>query len=1388
MNNFLKNFMSLVFAMTIGISLFAVPLNGVYTINSALPTAGTNFATFNAASDSLTLNGVSGAVTFLVSQGTYVEQVVIGNIVGTSATNTVTFKANPANTGAARIEFNSATSVATNYVIQLSNANYIVVDSLEIASTTGATYGKLVDFIGINSHITFKNNTLYGSRNLSNSDNFSIFFENTGTTNVSNDLTFDNNTTIGGSNVFYINSSGTAHQSNFFITNNTIMYPSDYGVYTNESSNVQVIGNYIEDDSNRNTTLHAIYLTYSDSASDIRSNTININSGLGHCYGIRATYVYGTASNPVHIENNMVNMIGVSSTRLHYGIDVANCYYQNIYHNSIKVNSSSGLLGRPLYLSGVIAAGRGKTNIVNNIFYNNQGTSALYTTAVAAAYIDSIDYNIYYSAGSTPFKYDNVDYLNLAALQAASGKDRNSLFGDPGFASISDLHLVGTLANGAGDNFIGVAVDIDGDTRPFAGSTTVDIGADEYSLISCPPPSQISGVEIRHSSAEITWLNGPNDQSWIVEIGVLGFTPGSGTVTNSPNDTVTLTGLLPSTCYEVYLRSICPIDSSALVGPFVFCTPCAPFAVPFLEDFTTMSATAPPTCWIEGKGFLSSRTVVSEGFSSWTEDDFANTTSLGTGASRCVLGFTNINDWLVSPLIDLGGSSATNYQVEFKIAVTSSNSASGPTGGAIALDDKIAFLISTDYGTTWSEANILRQWDTTDLPVPTGEFFTYDLTAAGYTGVVRFAFYTQSTIANVSNEVHIDDFSVSAIPTCPDPRALVATGNTPSSISLAWTNGANDVSWVLEHGAVGFVPGSGTSTPITTSGLGTVSGLISGSLYDVYLRSICGAGDTSRYIGPLKIQTACVIQTDFCESFSNVVDTSILPVCWSRFNNSTVANAVVQVDYTNNEAHRGSGYLLMNNSTDIISSFMLISPEISNLSNGTHRADFWAKENGESGDSSLIIGTIASPTNLASFVGWDTINLTSVYSNHKIDFTTYTGTSNFIAFLWIPRSTNDRVFIDEFCWEVQPSCEKPALASILNANVDSTRLDLGWVADTAQSNYLVWYGPAGYTPGATGQLGDTSFTGNFISFTGLKPLTEYCFWVKSICTNGDTSGWEGPLCGSTGCPDGFKLPYSQDFGSYVPVCWEEKQGRLGVTNTVFSGGTTSNWASSAFGSTGSNAATSIQIVGTTIDEWLISPTIDLGANVRTQYIEFDYALTQTSTSSLGVLGVDDSLVFVASYDNGVTWSQANIIAQWDATSTIAAGTNRFSYTLRNHSGKVKFAFYAASTVSNAQSRFHIDNFSIKDSVFVGINENQANANFQVYPNPNQGLFSVLNQGETKSYLVKIIDIQGRTVYSQTTSFAANQASQIDISPFESGMYIMQFIGENHQEQHRIIKQ
>ncbi|MDB9837516.1 T9SS type A sorting domain-containing protein, partial [Schleiferiaceae bacterium] len=178
-------------------------------------------------------------------------------------------------------------------------------------------------------------------------------------------------------------------------------------------------------------------------------------------------YYLGTstlASFDSEISNNFFNN-GYYGLRVYYGSDLG------VYHNTC-VGSYYGFYD---YYNG------SGTDIRNNIFQG--GTYALYSYSSSS----SIDYNLYNSLGTNlAYIYDGsasypTDSSSLAAVDTT--KNQNSWVGDPIFAGANDLHVYGPLANDHGDNGVGITEDIDGDSRPNSGSTTVDIGADEYDVI-----------------------------------------------------------------------------------------------------------------------------------------------------------------------------------------------------------------------------------------------------------------------------------------------------------------------------------------------------------------------------------------------------------------------------------------------------------------------------------------------------------------------------------------------------------------------------------------------------------------------------------------------------------------------------------------------------------------------------------------------------------------------------------------------------------------------------------------------------------------------------------------------------------------------------------------
>jgi hypothetical protein len=628
-------------------------------------------------------------------------------------------------------------------------------------------------------------------------------------------------------------------------------------------------------------------------------------------------------------------------------------------------------------------------------------------------------------------------------------------------------------------------------------------------------------------------------------------------------------------------------------------------------------------------------------------------------------------------------------------------------------------------------------------------------------------------------------------PSCPSPYSMVLDTVTTTTATISWTNGPADVSWILQYGAPGFTLGTGTIVNSTINPA-VLSGLTHSTCYEVWIRSFCTVGDTSLWSGPFSFCTKCAPIADYCTGFESD-GTGSVPFCWNSFISSTSTRAVIQTNTRTSASYAGSNYVYMTNNNDASATMMLIAPEVSNLASGTHRANFWMRA-----DTTVIMGTMSDPSNPGTFIARDTLQGLdrNTYKNYKVAFDTYTGTDTYVAFLWKPHTTFDLVSLDDYCWEAIPSCEKALAFSVLNSGVDSTSINLGWNLDTTQVSYIINYGPAGYNP-VTNPAGGvtTTSTTNFVTVSGLQSLTEYCFWVKAVCTNGDTSLWDGPHCGETGCPSSASLPYFNDFSSYkraavggaeqLPVCWTEGKGRLGTSTTVATG--SSNWIYDGFGNVGNDGSAKMNIYSTNRYEWFISPAFNLGTDPNThRYIEFDIAMTAFGNTGVGTVGVDDSVAFLVSYNGGTTWDKANILELWDTGRAPSNTGDHIIHLLKGKTGVVKFAFYATSSVSNTDNDWFIDNFSIKDTVFAGVEEISFNDNFTVFPNPNNGIFTILNGGNAHQSSVKLLDIQGRVVYDNQFFFTRNGRKQIEVNTLTSGVYILLLQSEGKLEQHRIV--
>lgn len=95
--------------------------------------------------------------------------------------------------------------------------------------------------------------------------------------------------------------------------------------------------------------------------------------------------------------------------------------------------------------------------------------------------------------------------------------------------------------------------------------------------------------------------------------------------------------------------------------------------------------------------------------------------------------------------------------------------------------------------------------------------------------------------------------------------------------------------------------------------------------------------------------------------------------------------------------------------------------------------------------------------------------------------------------------------------------------------------------------------------------------------------------------------------------------------------------------------------------------------------------------------------------------------------------------------------------------------------------------TIVSSYPLGVDNPDAIGSFSVFPNPNNGQFTLMNNGERDVVTLQINDLQGKTLVTQQNVVLENGTGyEIDMTSFSTGMYLVNLIREESVEQIRVV--
>ncbi|WP_170266295.1 PKD domain-containing protein [Phaeocystidibacter luteus] len=408
----------------------------------------------------------------------------------------------------------------------------------------------------------------------------------------------------------------------------------------------------------------------------------------------------------------------------------------------------------------------------------------------------------------------------------------------------------------------------------FVGKRTATIGnqmriaiddVDIHEEPPCPKPTQLSVGNATLTTLDVSW-NTAGGSAWIIEYGPSGFPIGTGTTVNTTASPTTITGLLPSTTYDVYIYNDCGTNgTSDEEGPESATTLCGVVPAPFTETFESPGWVVSPqfngigdieSCWFRSDTVNYVWKVENkQTFPTNSGPTVDHTTGSGKYAYTDDIGFSANISSLRTPEIDLApldtpelrfwyymyGNNITSLQVQVREG--------GTTG--------------------WSTVRTISGQQQTNATQPWQESIV-DLSA--YTNKTVFIRFVGNKSGFGGTDVAIDDIRVDEKPNCPGPSNLTATGVSESSIEVSWTSGGG-TTWLIEYGPAGFIPGTGTTISVLNNPY-IVTGLNTNTAYDFYVQDSCTNGGVSWSEGPATGITypcpdACLYELKLEDQFSN---------------------------------------------------------------------------------------------------------------------------------------------------------------------------------------------------------------------------------------------------------------------------------------------------------------------------------------------------------------------------------------------------------------------------------------------------------------------------------------------------------------------------------------
>ena len=408
------------------------------------------------------------------------------------------------------------------------------------------------------------------------------------------------------------------------------------------------------------------------------------------------------------------------------------------------------------------------------------------------------------------------------------------------------------------------------------------------------PPCQkpivlnIPPVTVLYNSVLVAWTQPANPDTSIASAWeVIALPCGSiapsasatGVITAATNP-FTVTGLIPLTCYDFYVRAVCDAtNSSSWSGPISATTPIAPpicggnFVDPggiagnYGNNITALNG---GTTVINPVNPGDQVTVTFTAFNTQLNTDILEVYD-GIGTSGILL--ATYSGTTIPQAIT---SSSPNGSLTFVFTTNGTTVASGwlasvtcapapPCQKPIVLNTPSATVLYNSISLGWTQpanpdGSIASAWEVIALPcgspapsdTATGVIVaaTNPITISGLNSATCYDFYVRAVCSSTSSSSWAGPKTTSTA-TCSVPTLVLSGSDSLTTATVSWTETGSATQWEIIYLPQGSpAPGPGSTGIIVNTNPATITGLSVGLFYDVYVRSICTTNSESGWSIP----------------------------------------------------------------------------------------------------------------------------------------------------------------------------------------------------------------------------------------------------------------------------------------------------------------------------------------------------------------------------------------------------------------------------------------------------------------------------------------------------------------------------------------------------------